>query len=388
MAKVKAAYNYSYNYEGKKISFKKDEEFQLLTKSNKDWWQVRRWMDGLAQDIYVPAVYVKEVSENKPAESAKESTYMNLDDLKIPSKTIQNGKSPAESPAEKSLEQPVVLSKVKKTSSFKKQSTLERLNESISQGPPPSVSKQSTLERLNDSASNSSQDPQSNSSSSVKSNGLNPGKPVSPTMLQRLATNRGTQFTVPSPPVSDSQVGQGSMKRGEKLSIPPPTKPRSKSSTNVDMSMNNSVNSSESSLDSGVRNQQQPQKSGIGGSSKSKPPPPPVQIKPKPQRLSSRNRPASCMVPATPESENATDKTSPKDITEGSKLVVSELSRNLMMKANPHLVNEHKGLMKTASGPLDSSSSSRGHMVTGGEMPGRSLSAKNVSDAEVSHACY
>ena len=67
MAKVRAAYSYSYNYEGKEISFKKDEEFQLLVKSNKNWWQVRRWMDGSAQDIYVPAVYIKEVEATGPA---------------------------------------------------------------------------------------------------------------------------------------------------------------------------------------------------------------------------------------------------------------------------------------------------------------------------------
>ena len=65
MAKVKAVYNYSYDYEGTQITFKIGEEFQLLSKANTDWWHVRRWKDGAAQDIYVPAVYVKEVKEEK-----------------------------------------------------------------------------------------------------------------------------------------------------------------------------------------------------------------------------------------------------------------------------------------------------------------------------------
>lgn len=66
MAKVKAAYNYSYDYEGSQITFRIGEEFQLLSKANKDWWQVRRWKEGEAQDIYVPAVYMKEVNAVKP----------------------------------------------------------------------------------------------------------------------------------------------------------------------------------------------------------------------------------------------------------------------------------------------------------------------------------
>lgn len=77
---VKAVYNYTYVYEGTKISFKKDEEFQLLAKSNKDWWQVRRWGgDGCAQDIYVPAVYVKEVQIEK---KKRENFYQNINDVR------------------------------------------------------------------------------------------------------------------------------------------------------------------------------------------------------------------------------------------------------------------------------------------------------------------
>ena len=58
---IKAVYNYSYDYEGIKVAFRKGEEFQLLQKTNQEWWLVRRWKSGSAQDFYVPAVYVKEI---------------------------------------------------------------------------------------------------------------------------------------------------------------------------------------------------------------------------------------------------------------------------------------------------------------------------------------
>lgn len=77
MATVKAVYNYSYDYEGSKITFRKGEEFQLLSKANQDWWQVRRWKEGSAQDIYVPAVYVKEVEQVKE----ENPLYENITDL-------------------------------------------------------------------------------------------------------------------------------------------------------------------------------------------------------------------------------------------------------------------------------------------------------------------
>lgn len=76
MAKVKALYSYAYDYEGSKISFKCGDEFQLLAKVNNDWWHVRRWIDQGSQDIYIPAVYVKEVGgEVNPL-------YENMADLK------------------------------------------------------------------------------------------------------------------------------------------------------------------------------------------------------------------------------------------------------------------------------------------------------------------
>ena len=77
MAKVKALYSYTYVYEGSKISFHCGDEFQLLAKVNPDWWHVRRWVGkDCSQDIYIPAVYVKEVgSEENPL-------YQNMSELK------------------------------------------------------------------------------------------------------------------------------------------------------------------------------------------------------------------------------------------------------------------------------------------------------------------
>ncbi len=78
MATVKALYNYSYDYEGSKITFQIGEEFQLLSKANTDWWHVRRWTDGIARDIYVPAVYVK---EDIKKEVEVNPTYENVAEL-------------------------------------------------------------------------------------------------------------------------------------------------------------------------------------------------------------------------------------------------------------------------------------------------------------------
>ena len=77
MAKVRALYSYTYDYEGSKISFESGDEFQLLAKVNADWWHVRRWVKkGCAQNIYIPAVYVKEVGEDT------NPLYENMSELK------------------------------------------------------------------------------------------------------------------------------------------------------------------------------------------------------------------------------------------------------------------------------------------------------------------
>lgn len=103
MAKVRAMYNYSYDYEGAMITFKIGEEFQLLSKATTDWWHVRRWKEGAAQDIYVPANYVKEV-ESEP----KEALYENVSELV---KKMHNEKRPKSNADEHQYDLPVVPTK-------------------------------------------------------------------------------------------------------------------------------------------------------------------------------------------------------------------------------------------------------------------------------------
>ena len=88
MAKVKALYSYAYDYEGSKISFNCGDEFQLLAKVNNDWWHVRRWLGHCSQDIYIPAVYVKEVGDDT------NPLYQNMDELK---KQVEDFKKKASS---------------------------------------------------------------------------------------------------------------------------------------------------------------------------------------------------------------------------------------------------------------------------------------------------
>lgn len=330
MAKVKAAYNYSYNYEGQKISFKKGEEFQLLTKSNKDWWQVRRWLDGCAQDIYVPAVYMSEVENSDIVVQSDQATYMNLDDLKIP-KSYENGtKSTAGN-------KPSDMTPTK-GNSLKKKNSLDR-------NKPVLVKKNSRDKEAPE-----------NQFPSEKSNGLNPARPVSP--LYRLNSPGNTS--------QGSQVGQGSLKRGENL-VPPPvsSKPRSKS-INIDNT------APESSLDSGARTPQRQTSSGSGGSTKGKVPPP-VQSKPRPQKVPVA-RPMSCVAPSSDFSESL----------EGNRPIVSELS-NVLLKKNPHLAGEHKPLGKSSSsgtmGTMDVVPlASRGVGISG-EGLSKSQEAKNFQQA-------
>lgn len=85
---VIAQYKYSYVYEGKTISFKKGEKFQLLSKANHDWWQVRRWNQGEADDIYVPANYMKEEEETVKEENP---LYENVEELAAKLRKERNG---------------------------------------------------------------------------------------------------------------------------------------------------------------------------------------------------------------------------------------------------------------------------------------------------------
>ena len=105
MPEVVALYKYSYVYEGKTITFKKGEKFQLLDKPNGDWWHVRRWQDsGAAEDIYVPANYVKEAKEETTNTSP---LYENMSDLAASYKKTKEGITSGEGKKEKCLPPPV-----------------------------------------------------------------------------------------------------------------------------------------------------------------------------------------------------------------------------------------------------------------------------------------
>lgn len=95
---VVAQFKYSYEYEGKTISFKKGETFQLLNTTNKDWWQVRRWLeDGTCESLYVPANYMK----MKEKEEDSSHLYQNVKDLQDDYKRIKEQLDKKEQPAEK-----------------------------------------------------------------------------------------------------------------------------------------------------------------------------------------------------------------------------------------------------------------------------------------------
>ena len=77
-ATVEAQFKYSYQYEGKTISFLKGEKFSLIKKVNGDWWQVKRKHDnGTLESIYVPANYMKETQD----EETQSHTYQNFSDI-------------------------------------------------------------------------------------------------------------------------------------------------------------------------------------------------------------------------------------------------------------------------------------------------------------------
>ncbi len=313
MAKVKATYNYSYNYEGKKISFKKDEEFQLLSKSNTDWWQVRRYMDGSAQDIYVPAVYVKEVNDPPPEVNSPDPTYMNLDDIKVPASSDEGAKKPE--PTSSHPVAPKVLNKPKNRPSFKRatHTPLARKDRAV--------------------VDDKEADDGKLTSPTHKSNGINPAKPVSPSMLRKLGRGGGgaglSSSHAQEPSVlsgiqrnhsTPTPSGPGtvtSLPRSERLG-PPPTSSKPRSKTNADV-FNDTSNLSVSGGAEGSKGKVQP----------------PIQTKPKPGKL---RRPLSAI---------GGDQDNPSGEA-GGKPLVSELS-NILMKKNPHLAGEHKPLAGTKS---------------------------------------
>ena len=211
---VRAVFNYTYEYEGSKISFKKDDEFQLLAKSNTDWWHVRRWnMEGLAQDIYVPAVYVKEVKTVK--KESPNPTYENLADLqrKILQSKEKAGTNGNGATAEKGAQkdQPTILAKPKRNSSKKMRGGSG--NGSTS---PPAVNHQ-PLQR------NISQE--SDSDASTKPNGISTGDGIPASLLQRLNQRQAVSK-------KDSvQLGPETSPKPRSKSVNEPKRPMSPEST-------------------------------------------------------------------------------------------------------------------------------------------------------------
>lgn len=259
---VRAAYNYTYEYEGSKISFKKDDEFQLLAKSNSDWWHVRRWnKEGLAQDIYVPAVYVKEVKAAKMETTSP--TYENIAELQrrvlqTKEKTGTNGNSAvADGGGQK--DQPTVLSKPKRNNSKKL-----RDGSSDSNSSPPAVSHRPLQRKISQGA---------NSGTSSKPNGISTGDGIPPSLLQRL--NQRKQ------PIKDNiQVGPETSPKPRSKSVNEPKRPTSPDSME---------SSTETEMSSPTRQ---------AGAAKTKVPPPVLPKLPKPVR----DRPKS-MVVTSPTSE-------------------------------------------------------------------------------------
>ena len=209
VTKVRAIYNYTYEYEGSKISFKKNDEFQLLAKSNTDWWHVRRWnTEGLAQDIYVPAVYVKEVKAVK--KEGGNPTYENIADLqrKILQSKEKNGKEKSQK------DQPTVLAKPRRNSS-------KKLRDGCSDGSTsPPANHHQPLQR------NISQE--SDSDASTKPNGITTGDGIPPSLLQRL-----NQRQAPVSKKDSVQLGPETSPKPRSKSVNEPKRPTSPESTEV-----------------------------------------------------------------------------------------------------------------------------------------------------------
>ena len=71
MTAVLAKFDYSYTHGGKTVSFKIGDRFALINKANGDWWHVKRCsISGGFEEIYVPVLYVEEVTE-KPTYSTQ-----------------------------------------------------------------------------------------------------------------------------------------------------------------------------------------------------------------------------------------------------------------------------------------------------------------------------
>lgn len=281
---VKAVYNYTYVYEGTKISFKKDEEFQLLAKSNKDWWQVRRWGDdGCAQDIYVPAVYVKEVQTVK---KKRENLYQNITDLRKQVEelsTKENGDSEGTNTPAK-ITVPPILAKPRKAVDPSAQRSIDNEVSDKTTSPVMSPIHKKPLQ------ARKSLDMFSSSARTEKSNGIDftKSEPVSSEILQKLSRPTYKKPEASAPTLSSN--------------LPPTITPKPRSrSINTEVRNEPEVNSNTGhGSDSNSTKPTSPP--ARGGPGKAKLPPP---VLPKSQKPT-RDRPKS-MVALSPTSDSPTE---------------------------------------------------------------------------------
>ncbi|CAL1535833.1 unnamed protein product [Lymnaea stagnalis] len=63
---VKVLYDYTYSDDSGKIEIKADDVYRLIEKTNSEWWQVYDPSDYDGESFFVPAQYVKIVSEKSP----------------------------------------------------------------------------------------------------------------------------------------------------------------------------------------------------------------------------------------------------------------------------------------------------------------------------------
>jgi len=74
-----------YRYQGQGMGFAKGELFILTSKTNKDWWAVRR---SNGQEGFVPANYVREVEPTKVKKLTKVKEVVNVP-VKVKRKKIE-----------------------------------------------------------------------------------------------------------------------------------------------------------------------------------------------------------------------------------------------------------------------------------------------------------
>lgn len=77
---LQALYNYQYEAEdGRQVTIVEGEFFQLLRKTNEDWWQVRRLdQPKWRRPFFVPASYVSEVPGAREAPPQKSPLHSGI----------------------------------------------------------------------------------------------------------------------------------------------------------------------------------------------------------------------------------------------------------------------------------------------------------------------